>query len=271
MKSTTSILQKCRNQFWKHKIESFRKRHRNNPASLESCLQLNTLAEKRTSWMNPLYPRDNGKIKLIQKGSKLAHLKLAGLLRDEELGKWSLTVEVINWLEEYLQKYAPRRVIEFGSGISTLVLTSLLSQIHSNGTFRILSIDQRLEDIENTQKMLKKTKYYNSCQIVHAPLVPTFAGDRATFSYQVSAIAKEYFNWLGKADFVLIDGPYSQGPARYSTLLQVLDHLAPGARFVMDDGLREKELFAASLWQKQGLHLEGVLTLGKGVVLGKVN
>jgi len=108
-----------------------------------------------------------------------------------------------------------------------------------------------------------------SCRVVCAPLIPAVVDGRATFFYDVR-LCREHFAWLGKAEFVFIDGPFSEGPCRYGTLSRVREHLVPGARFVMDDALREKELAAGALWAREGIVVDGVLTLGEGIMVGSV-
>jgi hypothetical protein len=81
---------------------------------------------------------------------------------------------------------------------------------------------------------------------------------------------REHFTWLGKAEFVLIDGPFSEGPCRYGTLPQMRAQLVSGVRFAMDDAFREKELLVGHLWAQEGIVINGVLTLGQGVMVGVV-
>jgi hypothetical protein len=83
-------------------------------------------------------------------------------------------------------------------------------------------------------------------------------------------MSHEHFLWLGKCDFVLIDGPYADGPSRYGTLPHVRDYLMPGARFCLDDALRPKEMLTGHLWAQEGIRVDGILTVGEGLLIGKI-
>jgi hypothetical protein len=75
---------------------------------------------------------------------------------------------------------------------------------------------------------------------------------------------------LGAADLIFVDGPFADGPCRYGTLAQVRSYLAPGARLVLDDALRDKELLTAKLWAQDGVVVEGLITRGQGLMIGRI-
>jgi hypothetical protein len=193
------------------------------------------------------------------------------MLRGVELGEWSLTVSTIDWLVDFLYRQRPRVVLEFGSGVSTACLCVILHRLHGPDGFRILSLDQDPRFVGLTLERLRGLDGYPCCRVVHVPLTPAVVDGRATVFYDLDHLDRGHFNWLGKAQFVLIDGPFADGPCRYGTLPKVRAQLAPAARFVMDDALREKELAAGALWAREGIVVEGVLTLGPGLMVGRVD
>src|SRR3954470_19094657 len=55
-------------------------------------------------------------------GSSLSDPELARLLADDELGTWALDVATIEVLWEKLQAERPAALLEFGAGVSTVLL-----------------------------------------------------------------------------------------------------------------------------------------------------
>jgi hypothetical protein len=184
---------------------------------------------------------------------------------------FSLRPESLEWLARFLKERKPRAVLEFGSGSSTLVQCAVLQQLHGPRGFRLLSFEQDGAYLRETEKRLQALPGSVSCRVIHVPLVPATVEGMATFFYDFSAGVNEYLEWLGKADFVFIDGPFADGPCRYGTLPAVRDHLAPSADFALDDGLRHKELAVGSLWERDGIRIYGVLTIGRGIMVGRVD
>jgi hypothetical protein len=262
-----SLPRRIRYRRWTRKIERFRARHRQRPAPLPLCIQLQRcitqVFENTISLAPPGTP-------LIGKGECLRDSELANMFRGVDIGVWSLTLDIIDWLVDFLYRERPRLVLEFGSGVSTACLCVILHRIYGTDGFRLLSLDQDLSCIGLTLERLQGLDGRSSCRVVHVPLTPAVVDGRSTFFYDLDQLDREHFNWLGKAEFVLIDGPFADGPCRYGTLPKVRAHLAPGARFVMDDALREKELVAGSLWGPEGIVVQGVLTLGQGLMVGIV-
>lgn len=250
---------------WKRRISAFRERHRSNPASLDQCLALQARASASTGVESPLLP-DTGEI--ITDGGAVGDPELAWRLAGEEIGDWSLTADTIDWLADLLERAQPRRIVEFGSGVSTLCFCLLLARLHGPRSFRLLSLEQNAEYRDRTAARIEGEPGAGCCRVVHVPLVPSRVEGHDTRTYDFSVVEPQHFEWLGEIDFVFIDGPFAEGPCRYATLPWVRDRLAEGARFAMDDALRWKELHVADLWRREGVIMDGILTIGEGVLVG---
>ena len=261
------LLRYYRRRMWFDKIERFRVKYKKRPAPLDLCIKLERCGTKILGKCNPLFPPLP---QLFRNGEYLSDIELAEIFRGIELGNWSMSVNTIDWIVDFLYKYRPRTVLEFGSGLSTACLCLILQRIHGPQNFRLLSLDQSPEEVEQTVSKINSLDGFSSCRVIHVPLIPGTADNRSTFFYNIAGMSEEHFAWLGKAEFVLIDGPDSKGPGRYGTLHQVRSYLAEGARFAMDDGLREKELFLSSLWVQEGILIDGVITHGKGLMIGTI-
>jgi len=258
---------KLRKQLFAFKIERFRRKYLRQPAPLELCIQLRNRASVILRKAEPLMPVAS---QLVSTGACLHDSELAEILREVELGSWSIASDTIEWLVDFLRRERPRIVLEFGSGSSTVCLCVLLQRIHGANGFRLLSLEQDSAEAERTRNCLSTLNGAISCRIVQVPLVPFAVTGRATSSYDIDSISGQHFAWLGKAEFVFIDGPSAEGPSRYEILTRVRPHLVSNAKFAMDDAFREEELLAGSLWELEGIVVEGILTHGKGLMVGKV-
>ncbi|MGE3164480.1 MAG: O-methyltransferase [Planctomycetota bacterium] len=139
----------------------------------------------------------------------------------------------------------PTRVLEFGSGVSTLLMCRALQQIGGDGR-TIHSLEHDAYWRGDSQRMIDAAGLQHIATIHHAPLVET-AGLPVRW-YDLSKLPAD----AGPFDLVLVDGPEggSRDPlARYGGFAAVRDRLAPGAVILLDDGLREGETEIARRWQ----------------------
>jgi hypothetical protein len=208
-------------------------------------------------------------VQCLRTGKTINDSQVAKIVSGVESTPWRLADDTINWLVNYLYHERPAVVLEFGSGLSTVWLCEVLGRIHGPNGFRMLSVEQDTEELERTTRRLNGLGEFHACRVIHAPLMEARIADRPTFFYDLGGSSSD-FAWLGKAEFVLVDGPFAPGPCREGTLSQACTYLRPGARFMMDDALREKELFTGVMWVKKGISVEGVLTLGEGIMIGSV-
>ena len=248
----------------KRKIAEFWAQHQKQPAPLSECSRLQSEAADVVSDKNPLIPPPS-----IRKGSNFRDPELAERLRGEDFGGWSPEIEAMEWLMDLVHQERPRVFLEFGGGRTTVCWCVILQRLHGKDGFRLLSIDQDAENVQRATNRLDGLPGQSSCRIIHAPLKPAQVQGRATSFYDIENVDRAHFAWLGKAEFVFVDGPFADGPGRYGTVPKVRPYLAPGARVIMDDALREKELAAGALWEKDGLSVDGVLTIGQGVMVGR--
>jgi predicted O-methyltransferase YrrM len=249
-------------------MSMFRYRHSRGPVPLKECVDLQRRAAAFFSdpGVAMMHPNPN---RMTSDARALCDAKLAQDLRDYNLAGFVPPAETLNWLIAFLQRHRPRRVLEFGSGITTYCMAMLLGRMYGPQNFRLLSFDQEVEYAQRTRSLIRALPSGDACRIVHAPLYRASVAGRITNFYNLRGI-QDALDWLGKSEFVFIDGPFSDGPCRYGTLPIVRLHLALGAHFVMDDAFREKELFTASLWDKEGFQIDGVVMVGEGLLVGRV-
>ncbi len=162
------------------------------------------------------------------------------------------------WLWAHLERTRPKRLMEMGSGLSTLMLARYLD---SCGTSTCLhSVDHSPQWHQQTSEMLKKIGLDRHVRLELAPIVDAPSGCEWGPGYQIR-------EWGGSYDFALIDGPPSSC-GRLATLPSLWERLEIGADVFVDDAERDGERAAMNKWltrHKTQLKLVEILPLGKGL------
>lgn len=190
---------------------------------------------------------------------------LARLLAGRELGVWTLGSASLRLLRGTIEERRPRSVLEFGSGVSTLALASVMTSVH--GALRgpcIVSIEQDAEQAALTRRGLVEAGLEALVDLRVAPLTRRSMGGRMLSTYDIDP---KTILHRGPFDLVLIDGPLAEPGARYTTLALFASSISPGATILLDDALRDGEIWAASGWERlPGIKVDGVLVVDKGVL-----
>jgi hypothetical protein len=201
----------------------------------------------------------------------LRHPELRYALRDETLGTWSLCVESLNFLEQEIQKYRPRTILEFGSGISTLCLAHFMKDLHGDdGEIHVLSVEQNHSVVGSTTDRLAQAGLLKNVRLITAPLIQKRIMDRQLSCYAISTDDLKEISAF-RPEFVLVDGPAAEAGARFATLPLVREAIASHAHVYLDDAFRDGELDVAKAWLKLlGMEIDGVLPTAKGLLVGRV-
>jgi len=141
-----------------------------------------------------------------------------------------------------------RRVLEFGAGVSTVLLGRLIRQrdLHT----RVLAVEHEPEWAEMIRRQVAGESLERAVEVLAVPLVED--GPRGPW-YDEQAIAQacgpEPF------DLVVVDGPPAWQPgdeqARYPALGFVLPLLAERCAVYLDDANREGERAILERWQQE--------------------
>ena len=199
-------------------------------------------------------------------GSSLSDPELARLLASDELGTWALDVATIEVLWERLQAERPRAVLEFGAGVSTVILGRYAHWRAAQGLEPavIVSVEQDAGVREKAEKRLANAELSEGVHVLHAPLSET-----SRYRIDVDAI-RQCLNG-DELDWVLIDGPAGPEGCRVSTLPDVMELCADGARWFLDDALRDGEMGILREWSRlRNVSVEGIYPIGKGLATGTV-
>ncbi|CAN5261501.1 hypothetical protein BH10PSE9_BH10PSE9_04050 [soil metagenome] len=172
----------------------------------------------------------------------------------------------LEYLLALIERQKCARVLEFGSGDSTVSIAGVLAKRKG----RILSIDQEAAYAERTSTRLAESGLAGDARVLVLGLAETSAGGIPTRCYDFSAEAIADIRSFAP-DLVVIDGPsLMAGASRLAiapTLSGLMDRPVP---FVMHDALRDAELDIGDRWQRQpGVQIQGIVAVGMGLLVGR--
>lgn len=143
-----------------------------------------------------------------------------------------------------------KSIIEFGSGISTVLIGRLIKKNDLHTT--IISFEHNDVWVDVMKKMLKNEQLDDVVQIVHAPLKESAF---STFSpwYDPEVIENSIEN--NRFDLVVVDGPpaweKAKEKARYPALPFLKERLTDTFCILLDDANRAGEKNVLQLWEQQ--------------------
>lgn len=207
-----------------------------------------------------------------RQGTALANPYLSERLRDRTFGDWTISAQAMNLMEREIRERPPRRVLEFGSGLSTACLARYMAE-HAPGSPRpaVVSIEEDANFCAEARALVAGLGLDEAVSIHHAPLVPKQVAGRSVNAYDLPAEALAELE-SKPADLVFIDGPGKAGGrfSRWAVLHTVLPLLPGGFRFYLDDALSDSALECAQLWAElPGVTVMGVALVGHGVLVGE--
>jgi predicted O-methyltransferase YrrM len=154
---------------------------------------------------------------------------------------WSISAAMAIELADYLERSRPKRVLEIGSGVSTIILAAYADRYRNDVTVTTLEHDRKYH--RKTERALKELRLADRVELLHAPLRqrPFGTGDSSGAWYDVEL--------KGDFDFVFVDGPPME-KGREVVYFAIAGHLAKGWEIWLDDGRRDHESQCVALWQR---------------------
>ena len=150
-----------------------------------------------------------------------------------------------------------RRIVELGSGVSTVLLARLLTQRPPAGGFLMAAVEHDAVWARWVSEQLDREGIGTDVTIVRAPLVPHPRAERGLRWYDEAALAERLREALraDPIDLLVVDGPPAHaaghGLARYPALPVLADHLAPDSTVVLDDAERPGEREVLRRWERE--------------------
>jgi predicted O-methyltransferase YrrM len=151
---------------------------------------------------------------------------------------WAMSPDLANIIVGTILREKPKRVLDLGSGVSTVVMGYALEKI-GGGT--VLAIDHHEDYAERTRRLLKEHGLEDIASVKVAPLseVNIPAGP---WRWYDPAFVRD----LGEIDLVVIDGPPDRSHflARYPALPLLFNNLSHNGIVIVDDmfGSSEREM-----------------------------
>ena len=166
-----------------------------------------------------------------------------GFLENPSFGGWSIERDLCQFIGKFCETYRPSRVLEFGTGLSTLILANEVSKQHVGEVF---SIDH-IKDFQNQTKTTLEKRFQNHLvHFHHFPLSLTYEGGKLFYFYKVS---HDFLSKNGPFDLVLVDGPPGFYKSREAALYKIYPYLSREALIVLDDAKRNLEQTCLENWK----------------------
>lgn len=177
------------------------------------------------------------------------------------VGGWALSPTGLLALVDVVERYKVRRIVELGSGTSTLWL-ALALQAAGAGT--VISIDHESRFAEATSALLDRHGLSEWAEVRHAPLVDTSTRQGIFSWYDVDPAS------IGPGiDLLVVDGPPNTVGrlARYPALSVLASSLSRPALILADDTERADEREMLALWRSEYPGLSEVPIAAPGTTL----
>lgn len=162
------------------------------------------------------------------------------LVRDEALwtGAWSIRRSTAVEMAERLRVLGSRRMLEAGSGTSTVVLAAHAARTGG----RVVALEHDARYARSTRALLERYGLAEWAEVRHAPLEDLTSGPAAGHPWYDEDLDGDF-------EFCLLDGP-PQSRGRHAALFGVHPHLAGEWEVWLHDAKRDHERSCVDLWRK---------------------
>jgi predicted O-methyltransferase YrrM len=159
------------------------------------------------------------------------------------INDWAASPDLLAEIARQVQRRRPSRLLELGSGVSTLLTASILMR---NGHGRLYSLDHDADYARATAAELKQAGLRAFAEVRHAPLAkgPVHPSDW----YDEAALAD-----IEGLDLVIVDGPPTDldPKAREPALAALWPRLVIGGLMIFDDANRPGDRQMIQTWAAQ--------------------
>ncbi len=149
---------------------------------------------------------------------------------------------ILNAAWDLIRSESPKRVLELGSGLSSLVMGYALE---TNGGGKLLALENHVESAAATRLLLSEHRLNSYAQVLDAPLKPVELNGASYPWYTIPDLSS-----YTPIDLLFVDGPFgSLAPMiRFPALPLLRDYLADDAVILLDDTFREHESQILERW-----------------------
>lgn len=157
------------------------------------------------------------------------------------LGRWALDARSMLHLMQLIDDYRPSRIVELGSGTSTV----WLGYIAQRSGASVISIEHDARFKSRTDSYVHQHQLQDVVTTVHAPLEEVTLDGQEYQWYRPDSL-----EGIHDVDLLLVDGPVgttSRG-ARYPAMRYLRQGLSESALILLDDSTREEEAEIVDAW-----------------------
>ncbi|WP_345976586.1 class I SAM-dependent methyltransferase [Sulfurimonas sp. HSL3-7] len=162
-----------------------------------------------------------------------------------KMRNWAISPDFAELLLREILIRKPENIVEFGSGVSTLI-TGYALQMNKQG--KLTSFDHDVFYGKKTVQNLKLHGLEEFAEVISAPISDITINNRDAKWYSVDETKVP-----AKIDMLVVDGPPARTDkaARYPALPYLIDRLADDAIVIMDDGIRQEEREICRRWLEE--------------------
>lgn len=156
--------------------------------------------------------------------------------------RWSSSPALAARLFAIIRKKRPERIVELGSGVSTVVMALAAKEV---GSGTVTSLDHDPVYAAKTRNELSEQGLTEWATVKDAPLVSVQTPRGSVPWYDPASL-----EGLSNIDLLIVDGPprKTHSDARLPAFEVLRDRLAPGAIVVLDDTARADEAGSIAAW-----------------------
>ena len=162
---------------------------------------------------------------------------------------WSIAPEFAWWLFQHVTAARPGKIIELGSGTSTLVIAAALKRI---GKGRFLSFEHDHAYLEKTRALLQACDLQDYVELLYTPLEKLDLDDQSYRWYDLPYDLIDHMIGRSQLDLLLVDGPpaATNHHARYPAMVRLRDYCSESTVVLLDDAAREEEQEILGRWDE---------------------
>ena len=185
----------------------------------------------------------------------------------EAFDEWSLNHEAINLLRQRVLQIWPHSVLEFGSGVSTVVFSYLLRQHFADDAVRVISVEQNADFAARTETLLLRAPdRERRCNSSPGTAHQAFEGEPVSSSYDLGdeILGAGVLGHSAIAD--LHRRALRQGPGARARAAANPPHPTRPTTVILDDALRDNEMKILEAWAAlPGVSVKGISLIRKGL------
>lgn len=160
---------------------------------------------------------------------------------------WSIAPEFAWWLYQHVITERPEKIIELGSGTSTLVIAAALKRI---GAGRFLSFEHDHAYLEKTRTLLEACDLQDYVELLYAPLERLDLDSESYRWYDLPYDLIDHMIGRKQLDLLIVDGPpaATNHHARYPAMVRLQEYCSDATFVLLDDAAREEEQEILGRW-----------------------